>query len=160
MNDDNMINKIVYLMETDNSADAPADSVKWVKNIFKTRAAQPQRSFVQRLIGVLQMDLAPNKAIYGERSESAAARQMLFAAGENSVDLRIAGDGANFKVTGQILGDGFGGGRITIQSNENSLETRAGELSEFRFEKVVKGTYRLTATSTFKEIIIDEIEVG
>ncbi len=66
------------------------DSVKWAKNIFRTRAAEPKRSFAQKVLGVLQMDLSPDKPAYGERSASAGqVRQMLFGAGENSIDLRI-----------------------------------------------------------------------
>ena len=60
------------------------------ENIFRTRAAEPEQSFAQKVLGVLQMDLSPDKAAYGERSASAAqVRQMLFGAGENSIDLRV-----------------------------------------------------------------------
>ena len=88
---ENLINKIVSLMETDSSVDAPTDAIKWAKNIFRTRAVEPKKSLVQKVLAVLQIDLSPNKAAFGERSASGAqARQMLFQAGDNSIDLRIA----------------------------------------------------------------------
>ncbi|MBK8812531.1 MAG: hypothetical protein IPN69_17615 [Acidobacteria bacterium] len=161
MNNENLIDKIVYLMQNDDSADAPADSVKWAKNIFRTRAVEPRRSFVQKIVAVLQMDLAPNKAAFGERSASAAAaRQMLFGAGDNSIDLRIAESGKTFSIAGQILGPGFESAVVTLESPELAINAETNELSEFKFPKIGKGIYRLTAKGVAKEIIIDGIEVG
>ena len=95
-----ILEEIINLMMKDDSADAPEDAVKWSKNLFRTRAAaEPKKSLVQKVLAILQMDLAPNKAAFGERSAGTAQeRQMLFQAGEsNAVDLRIrhaAFDGA------------------------------------------------------------------
>jgi len=84
------IEKIINLMQTDDSADAPTDSVRWAKNLFAARAVMPKKSIVQKVLAVLQINLSPNKAAFGERSASATqARQMLFQAGENALDLRI-----------------------------------------------------------------------
>lgn len=160
MNNEKMIEKIVFLMETDNSADAPADTVKWAKNIFRTRAVEPRRTLVEKIFAVLQIDLAPNKAVFGERSATGATRQMLFAAGENSIDLRIGGTGSKRSIAGQILGDGFGGATLKLQNENGIYQVNAGEMSEFRFDNVAKGIYRLVATGAAKEVIIDGIEVG
>ncbi len=35
---DHELNRIIYLMETDKSDDAPQDAIRWSKNIFRTRA--------------------------------------------------------------------------------------------------------------------------
>src|ERR1044072_2344307 len=84
------LEEIVSLMQRDESVDAPQDAIKWSKNLFRTRAAEPKKSFVQKILAVLQVDLAPNKAACGERSAAAAQeRQMLFEAGDNGIDLRI-----------------------------------------------------------------------
>ena len=107
---DELINKIIHLMQTDDSADAPADSVKWAKNIFRTRAAEPKKSLVQKVLAVLQMDLSGAQPAFGERSASASqTRQMLFQAGDNSIDLRISKSEKGLLVQGQILGEGFAG---------------------------------------------------
>ena len=140
MNNEDLLNKIVHLMQTDQSADAPADAVQWTKNLFRTRVAEPKQSFVQKVLAVLQMDLAPNKAVFGERSASASqARQMLFGAGDNSIDLRIEQTGKSFTIKGQILGENFANAEIKISSAENSYAAQTNELSEFKFEKVAKG---------------------
>jgi len=158
---EDLLNKIVYLMQTDKSADAPADSLKWTKNLFRTRAIEPKKSLVQKVLAVLQMDLAPNKAVFGERSASAsAARQMLFSAGDISIDLRITKAGNGFTIAGQILGTGFAGAEIELRSAERSFTVQTNELSEFGFDTIAKGKYTFSLTLRDKEIIIENIEIG
>lgn len=157
---DNLINKIVYLMQTDKSADAPTDSIKWAKNIFRSRVAEPKKSLVQKVLAVLQMDLAPNKTVFGERSASASqARQMLFGAGDNQIDLRIETVKKGFNIKGQILGEGFENAEIKLENAENSFIANINELSEFKLANVAKGNYQLTLTSQEKNIIIENLEI-
>jgi len=159
MSNEDLIKKIVHLMETDDSADAPADAVRWSKNLFRARAAEPKRSLVERVLGVLQLDLAPNKAVFGERSSSASeTRQLLFAAGEYRIDLRVAGAGRGFKVSGQVLGAGFDGAEVKFFGAERSFTAKSNELSEFLFEKIAKGIYTLSLTTKEKEIVIENID--
>lgn len=147
---------IVRLLQTDDSIDAPQDAVKWVKDIFRTRAAEPKKSLAQKVLAVLQIDLAPGKAAFGERSASAArSRQMLFSAGENSVDLRIAKTEKGFSLRGQILGEGFANCVIKL----GEFETVSNELSEFSFTGVSGGKYDLTLQTSETEIVIEDLEI-
>lgn len=151
---ENLINKIVSLMETDSSADAPQDAIKWAKNIFRTRAVEPKQSLMQKVLAVLQMDLSPNKAAFGERSASAGqSRQMLFQAGEISIDLRIAETEKGFNLRGQILGEGFA--NCTVKVGE--FETKLNDLSEFSFTEIPSGKYDLTLQTDGKEIVIENL---
>jgi hypothetical protein len=151
-----IINEIIALMQRDESTDAPQDAIKWSKNIFRTRAAQPAKSFVQKILAVLQMDLAPNKAAFGERSASAAQeRQMLFEAGENGIDLRIKAGEKGFAVKGQILGEGFANANVKL----GDFEAKTGELSEFSFTEIPAGKYDLTLSSGETEITIENLEI-
>ena len=153
---ENLINKIVSLMETDSSVDAPTDAIKWAKNIFRTRAVEPKKSLVQKVLAVLQIDLSPNKAAFGERSASGAqARQMLFQAGDNSIDLRIAETEKGFNLRGQILGEGFA--NCTIKFGE--FETVSNQLSEFSFTEIPNGKYNLTLQTNETEIVIEDLEI-
>lgn len=149
-------------MQTDDSTDAPADAVQWSKNLFRTRAADRPKSLVRKVLAVLQMDLAPDKAVFGERSASAAsrARQMLFGAGDNQIDLRIARVTKGFKVTGQILGEGFAGAEVNLFNESKNFTVKSGELGEFSFEKISKGTYTLSLIFKDKEIVIENIKIG
>ncbi len=161
MNNEDFLNKIVRLMETDNSADAPADSIKWTKNLFLSRAAAPKKSLVQKVLAVLQMDLSPNRAAFGERSASASpARQMLFQAGENDLDLRIKQEeNGLMNVRGQILGEGFADCLVVISNENASFETRANELSEFKFADIPSGKYALSFRNREKEIVVEDIGI-
>ncbi|CAN5498648.1 hypothetical protein BH10ACI1_BH10ACI1_19740 [soil metagenome] len=154
---ENLINKIVHLMETDISIDAPQDAVKWAKNIFRTRAVEPKKSLIQKVLAVLQMDLSPNKAAFGERSASAGkARQMLFAAGDASIDLRISESEKGFSLRGQILGEGFA--NCTIKLGE--FETKSNDLSEFSITEINGGKYDLSLQTSEAEIVIENLEIG
>ena len=150
------INQIVNLMHSDDSADAPQDAVRWAKNIFLTRAAAPQKSFVQKVLAVLQIDLSPNKAAFGERSASASkARQMLFQAGDNALDIRLTKTDNGFNLHGQILGEGFANAVVKI----GEFETTANETSEFKFANVPGGKYTLTFKYGEMEIVIEDLEI-
>lgn len=150
------IEKIINLMQTDDSADAPTDAVRWSKNLFLSRRVAPQKSFLQKVLAVLQMDLSPNKAAFGERSASASqARQMFFQAGENALDIRIAESENGFSLHGQILGEGFADASVRI----GEFETKTNENSEFKLVGISSGIYDIYLQSGETEIIVENLEI-
>lgn len=155
---EDFLNKIVYLMQTDRSEDAPQDSVKWAKNIFRVRQSEPKKSFAQKVLAVLQMDLSPNKAAFGERSASASqSRQMLFTAGENGIDLRISETEKGFlSIQGQILGEGFANCIVKL----GEFETRTNELNEFKFDRISAGNYDLIFQTDETEVVINDLKLN
>lgn len=154
---EDFLNKIVHLMQTDKSEDAPQDSIKWAKNIFRSRAFDAKQSFAQKVLAVLQMDLSPNKAAFGERSASASeARQMLFGAGENGIDLRITKNEKDLlTIHGQILGAGFENSTVKL----GEYETKTNDLSEFKFTEIPNGNYDLTFQTENAEIVIENLNL-
>lgn len=161
MNSDETTNKILRLMQADDSVDAPADSIKWAKNLFLSRATEPKPSMLQRLIAVLQAEIAPGQAAFGERSAAAGqARQMLFSAGELAVDLRITAAGSKFNIRGQVIGDGFENATILLAGPKGETEATADELAEFELNDVAKGVYSLTFTAGDAEIVIEELNLA
>ena len=147
-------------MRRDESVDAPADSIKWASNLFRTRATQPKQSIVKRLSAILQMDLAPNKAAFGERSATASqVRQMLFRADESAVDLRIEPAKKGFSVHGQILGEGFAAVTVILSDDTNTFRTITSGTSEFRFDNVPAGRYELLIQSEAIEISLKAIDI-
>ena len=154
-NNDQTIAEIIRLMQTDKSVDAPIDAIQWSKNIFRARAVEPKKSIVEKILAVLQMDLSPNRAAYGERSASPMqARQMLFQAGENALDIRIVKTKKGFNLHGQILGGGFANGTVKI----GAFETVANEIGEFKL-KIPGGIYNLSIQSGEKEIVVEDLEL-
>ncbi|CAN5871580.1 hypothetical protein BH20ACI4_BH20ACI4_25580 [soil metagenome] len=154
---EDFLNKIVHLMQTDKSEDAPQDAVKWAKNIFRARAVEPKQSFAQKVLAVLQMDLSPDKAAFGERSASATqVRQMLFGAGENSIDLRIKRtEKGALNIHGQVLGAGFANSAVKL----GKFSTEANDLSEFKFTEIPAGNYDLIFQTIDSEIVIENLNL-
>ena len=140
-------------MQRDDSVDAPADSIRWANNLFRTRAAEPKSSFIKKLVAVLQMEIAPDKPAFGERSASTSSvRQVLYRADENAVDLRIEKVKKGFTIRGQVLGEGFAGAKAMLSDDVRTFETTANESSEFRFDNVPPGSYQLTVRGSQVEI--------
>jgi hypothetical protein len=161
MNNEDLLEKIVKLMQADDSTDAPADAVRWSKNLFRARAVEPKKSLFRQVLAVLQMDLSPDRAAFGERSASASqTRQMLFTAGDHQIDLRITKVNKGFKVTGQILGDGFAGAQIKFFNENKNFPAKSSDLGEFSFEKISKGKYTLSLIVKDKEIVVENIELS
>ncbi len=155
-NNNQEINEIVRLIQTDKSIDAPAAAIRWSKNIFRARAVEPKKSVLEKVLAVLKMDLSPNRAVFGERSASASqAQQMLFEAGENALDIRITKTDRGFNLHGQILGEGFA--NCTIKLGE--FETTANELGEFKLAKTPSGIYNLSVQINEKEIVVEDLEL-
>ena len=153
---DHKINEIIRLMQTDESFDAPPDAIRWSKNIFRARAFEPKRSVLKRVLAVLQMDLSPNRAAFGERSSAWASqvRQMLFQAGENALDIRISKIEQGFSLHGQILGEGFAHGTVKL----GAFESTADEIGEFKLE-IPSGIYNLSVESGEREIVVENLEL-
>jgi hypothetical protein len=156
MSSERKLKQIVDLMASDDSVDAPADSVKWVKNLFRTVAERP--SIVKRIVAVLTADLAGGRPAFGERSTSAAgARQMLFTAGEQAIDLRISETGNGYEIRGQVLGHEIDG--------EVALEGTAytgviGADGGFVLSRVPAGRYDLVVKGPDAELVAENIELG
>lgn len=151
---------IVNRMQHDTSVDAPADARKFVKDLFRTRALEPNVSAVRRVMAAIVMELGPNKAAFGERSGSASAtRQMLFEAGDAAVDLRIEAAGKKFCIRGQVIGEGFGGAEATLADNAVEVTTTLDEIGGFRFADVKPGEYSLTIRRTGDQIVIESLVI-
>ena len=152
---------IIRRMGTDRSVDAPADAIKYAKNLYRSRISEPKPSLIRRIVAVLQADLAPDRAAFGERSATGGqARQMLFESGENAVDLRITAVDNGFDVRGQVFGDGFEGAEIELADDEHSFPARLDELSSFKLAAVPSGVYSLSVKGSDSEIFIESLTIS
>ncbi len=149
-------------MQQDDSVDAPADSLRWAGNLFRTRVVEPKASFVRKLVSaVFQMEISQSQPAFGERSASTpAARQMLYRADDHAVDIRIERSKKGFTVRGQVLGDGFANAKTQLFDDDHSFDADANETSEFRFESVPGGRYELTIQSPEVEITLKSIDIS
>ena len=150
---------IIDRMANDSSVNAPADAITYAKNLYRTRSAAAQPSAFRRILAVLQMDLAPNKAAFGERSGGGIeARQMLFEAGDNAVDLRINTGDEKFLIRGQILGTGFdSGSEAELAGSDQKVRVKLDPNGGFTFAGLGSGEYGLTIQNIDTEIVVEKI---
>jgi hypothetical protein len=151
---------ILTLMQRDDSVDAPADSIRWVSNLFRARAVEPKPTLIRKLAAVFQMEIKPGKPAFGERSSSTAAvRQVLYRADEHAIDIRIEAAKKGFSIRGQILGNNFAKASVRLFEDGRSFETTASEASEFRFDSIPAGRYDLTIQGDDVEITLKAIDI-
>lgn len=161
LSEESKLNLIVQRMSSDDSIDAPADAIKYAKNLFRTRASEAKQTLVRRVLGVLRVDLAPGTAAFGERSASTGkARQMLYDSGDIAVDLRIIPMGKDFEIRGQILGLGFENSDVEITNENATGKTMTDKMSEFRLVGLPAGEYRLLIRNSDTEIVIDKVTIS
>lgn len=161
LTEESKLDLIVQRMQADRSIDAPADSIKYAKNLFRTRVPEPSQTLVRRVLAVLRVDLAPGTAAFGERSATTAkARQMLYDSGDVAVDLRIMPNGREFEIRGQILGPSFEDSDVEIRNELANGRTTTDKLSEFRLVGLPAGEYCLLIRNSDTEIVIDKITIS
>jgi len=154
------IEYIVSRMLADRTEDAPADVIKYTRNLFRSRAAEPKASVLKRVFAILQVDLAPHRAAFGERSATGAqARQMLFEAGEHAIDLRITTTGNKVEIKGQILGSGFEDGEIELTFGKTSAKTKVAGAGRFEFSGLPTAEFAMTITGPESHIVIEKIDL-
>jgi hypothetical protein len=160
MSTEKNLQNILDLMRRDDSVDAPDDSIRWASKLFRTREAQPKQSLVRKIAAILQMEIAPGKPAFGERSTSATkVRQMLFRADDNAIDLRIEPSKKGFTLRGQVLGSGFADAIVGLADDVKTRETRTSATSEFHFENIAAGRYELTIRGESLEITLKAIDI-
>jgi len=161
MSTEKNLQNIIELMQRDDSVDAPLDSVQWARNLFRTRAAGSRPSLVKKLAAVFQLEIAPSKPAFGERSASpSTVRQILYTAGDNAIDVRIEKVKKAFTVRGQILGGDFADSTVRISSEKNSYEIMVDEAGEFRLENIPAGTYEITIYNADLEITLKAFDIS
>lgn len=147
-------------MEKDDSVDAPADTIRWVKNLYLSRSAESHPSLIRRIIAVLIDEIQPGKAAFGERSASASQlRQMLFSAEDAVIDLRINEKGKKLSLTGQIIGDGFENAVVRVHNDDQEYAASTTGLAEFEINDLVRGVYSVSITTPENEIVIENIDL-
>ncbi|MGB8507592.1 MAG: hypothetical protein WCD76_04240, partial [Pyrinomonadaceae bacterium] len=153
---------ITGLMRADDSVDAPRDVLLSTVGMFRAKAKAP--SLLRRLLATLDFDSGSHALAFGVRSGQAApARQLLFNAGDVSVDLRLARGGEGWTISGQVLGPCEDGGRVElIRSGESEATTGAelNDLCEFVvLPPVEAGVYTLRLWLGEVEIEIPELDL-
>lgn len=147
----------ISLMRTDTAVDAPRDVLSLAVSLFQNRPAK--QSAVQRVLALLSFDSAGQSMAFGVRSGgTAAARQMLYSAGANDVDLRVTQSGEAWVVSGQVLGE-CTGGEVELKGAGGAANASLNEQCEFSLAPLPAGSYTLYLRLTDREIEVPEFQL-
>jgi hypothetical protein len=155
----------VNLMRTDSAEDAPPETIARAVNLFRLRSAvaQPsaeaQPSLVRRVLAALSFDSMQIAPAYGVRSGVAAARQLLYSAGEHDLDLRVTSKDESWVVAGQVLGEGCTGGEVLLQGASGHAIATLNEQCEFALPPVPSGSYTLRVRFNEVEVEVPGLEL-
>jgi hypothetical protein len=153
------VEQTINLMRTDEATDAPRDVLASVMNMFRSRAVESEPSLVRRVLAALNFDSTTLAPAYGVRSGQATARQMLYSAGENDVDVRVQLAGESWVVSGQVLGECDGGSVELMDGSVLVVAAELNELCEFALPAVPSGSYKLRLRLNDVEVEIPELQL-
>jgi anti-sigma factor RsiW len=130
--------------------------------MYRSRKSRPSNLLepLRRVMAVLHFDSNTMTPSFGVRSGAPVARQLLFRAGANEIDLRIQPIGQMWTLSGQILGPSAASGNALLQDLQGVREVKLSELSEFIFTSIPAGMYRLVVSLTDADIELADIRVG
>ncbi|HEV2765189.1 MAG TPA: hypothetical protein VGV38_19555 [Pyrinomonadaceae bacterium] len=151
----------VQLMRSDDSEAAPRGAVAYALGLFRQRvAATAEPSRLRRVLAALSFDSAGLTPAFGVRAgQPAAARQLLYSAGESDLDLRVAPAGeGTWNVSGQLLG-ACSAGRVELEGASGRVEAALNEQCEFTLPPVAEGTYTLRLRIEDAEVEVPELEL-
>jgi hypothetical protein len=138
------IRQTTSLMSTDALENAPAELVQHAKTIFRERAASQQPALLQRVVASLTFDSLTAAPAFGLRSQTSGVRQLLYSTETIDIDLRIATDDEAWQVAGQLPGSLSMSGDVSLAGENFSATAKLNELSEFSFNAVPEGSYKIS----------------
>lgn len=149
------LRKLILMMRSDTVADAPRDVLMSAINIFPPSPPAPLR----RIVATLIFDSRRAGPAFGVRSLHSSSRQLLFAAQQTDLDLRVTIRNEECIVAGQVLRPGCVGGLVEISGATGSAEASLNEQCEFTLPPIPVGKYLLKLKMLDVEIEIPELEL-
>jgi hypothetical protein len=154
------VRQTLSLMKSDNTEAAPVELVEYAKGLFQGERIGRKPSLVARVLASLTFDSLTVAPGFGLRSGAAAGRQLIYSTEMADIDLRVSLQSGQWELAGQILGSSHSEGEVNLKSDDFSASAKLNELSEFAFQSVPRGTYRMFVHLPDVEIETPPLEVG
>lgn len=151
-------NRVLDVTRREASYEVPEASVRLVNAAFALRHKTPVLSRLAQ-VAVRIFDSFEEPLPAGIRGGAAPARQLLHAAGDFLIDLRLETEGRRESLTGQIMCTGTegvtsGAGVLLVHGNERLIaQTIANSLGEFQMEFERQNELQLYLETASNEII-------
>ncbi|MFL5807516.1 MAG: anti-sigma factor family protein [Roseiflexaceae bacterium] len=149
------LQRLIGLMRTDDSVDAPADLIARAVRVFHQRVAP----LPQRLVAMMRFDSARQPQGIGIRSGFTGGRQLVFNAGDIDLDLRLSPVATGWVVSGQLLGSSQGG-EVELHGPQGAARATLNQLCEFKLLPVEPGLYTLTLSLDGADLEITDLDIG
>ena len=150
------LQQVILMMKTDTAEDVPRGLLQSAINIFSPEKQLPT---LRHIIAILTFDSRQAGPAYGIRSLRSTSRQLLYAAQETDLDLRITVQNDQCIVTGQIIRDGCISGLVEISGDGGSATANLNEVCEFTLPAIPLGNYSLRVKMPDVQIEIPELEL-
>ena len=152
------LERTLELMRSDVSESAPEYAVNRAVSLIRGRA-DPESSMLRRVLATLKFDSLQLAPALGVRAGAPSERQLLFAAGDNEVQLEVIQAGESWAVSGQVLGP-CKGGKVELRGPAASARTELNEMCEFMLPPVPEGGYALTLRLSEVELEVTDLRLG
>jgi hypothetical protein len=149
------LRQLILVMKSDRSEDAPRDVLMSAINIFSPKRKPP----LPRIIATLMFDSRNAGPAFGMRSLHTTSRQLLYAAEQTDLDLRITIQNEECVIAGQVMREGCAEGLVEISGANGSAEASLNELCEFTLPAIPVGNYSLRVRMPDVEIEIPKLEL-
>ena len=165
----NWYESLKVIVATDDSCEPPPWVLKRAIRMFEAERARPR--LVERAgqkIAALLFDSLTRPAVVGVRSTETANRQLLYRAGDYSIDLQIApSDQSRADLIGQVLKEGetafesVAGLSIALsRKDEPVYEVTTNEMGEFKIKAIQQGEYDLNVETPEGLISVYDLPVA
>lgn len=128
-------------------------------NIYRKTAAKPRQSLTNRLAGLLIFDDWKPEFALNERLSFQDTRQLLYKAGDYTIDLRVHLADDRFLISGQIFPETVSA-VVRIYNAKTSLETSLSEDGEFDFPPFAEGIFNLQIVLESETIELNDISLA
>ena len=154
------IRQTTGLMRSDAIESAPAELVKFAKDIFRQRTAVRNPSTLKRIIAALTFDSVTAAPAYGLRSQADSGRQLVYSTETVDIDVRVSPENEEWQIAGQLPGSLCESGEVNLEGEKFSATAKLNELCEFSFSSVPGGTYKLALHLLDVIIETPPLEIG
>lgn len=135
------LEQLLALASTETGDKMPSPVVARALQLWRERRAALTPPPRRRILATLRFDSALAPLALGRRGGPGAARQLMFTAEQQDVDVRIKPSGAGWVVWGQLLG-AAAGAQVEL-AGPATVQTQLSPLGEFSLPPVPRGAYTL-----------------
>jgi anti-sigma factor RsiW len=153
------LERMIGALRAGTGEDAPPVAIARAVRLFAPFARPAGPGLRERLVAMLAFDSGARPLTVGLRAASIVPRQLLYQAGEHTIDCQLTPAGERWVLAGQILGPGVARG-VALVGPDATEEAPVSEQGEFTLPPVAPGRHTLRVTLDAAEIEVPDLAIG